>query len=187
MCSARRCGCWQLSWRPPAIGTTRASVYTKRKCVTCPAAFFFRAPPRRCKPERFHYLYLCEAAWFPAASVHGWRILMTKEQGYAAAGVCEGNACSVCERANDDGTECASLGDALGATAHSPSGRTAAGAGTAALDARVAGRETAADDAVGAGRCCAYENLLLHPTAACHAAAAVRGADAPAEKRAGSH
>src|SRR6202042_1104061 len=81
------------------------SVYTKRKCVTCPA-IFFSARLRNVANLGDFTIFICgEAARFPAASVHGWRILTTKERGYAAAGVCESNACSVCECANDDGTE----------------------------------------------------------------------------------
>ena len=68
----------------------------------------------------------------------------------------------------------------------SSEGRSTACAGSFAMDARPAGGEAAAHDAAGAGRRGAYQDILLHPGGAFNVAAAMRGADASAESRAGA-
>src|ERR1700712_4636345 len=104
----------------------------------------------RCVANEDDFIIFVVVRWGgfqPSSS--GCRILTTKERAYGGGGVGEGDACSVSECANDDGAECASLGDAISAAADSSEGRASACAGTIALDARAAGREAAADDAAG--------------------------------------
>src|SRR3954470_2886269 len=119
--------------RPPAIQRRRDDSVHARAAMRC-CSPFVSAQVRGIANEDDFTIFVVVRRHGQPLSLYGCRILITKELAYGAAGVCEGDACSVPECTNDDGTECAGFGGASGTAANSSGSGAAARAGTGALD-----------------------------------------------------